>query len=93
VPDLRYRVPAPQELPGTDDAAITTTVDVSDALDAKLRALRAHATQVTVWHGAAGQLCYALSNGLAQPVGTAEFYVLAKGAGDGADRDLFGGLP
>jgi N-acetyl-1-D-myo-inositol-2-amino-2-deoxy-alpha-D-glucopyranoside deacetylase len=92
-PDLPYRVPAPEELPGTDDAAITTTIDVSDALDAKLRALRAHATQVTVWHGAAGHLCYALSNGLAQPVGAAEFFVLAQGSGEGAETDLLGGLP
>ncbi len=90
--DLPFRLPEPGELPVTDDAIITTTVDISEHLSAKLRALRAHSTQVSVWQDGAGGASYALSNGIAQPVAQAEFYVLASGSGAGADSDLFGGL-
>ncbi len=90
--DLPFRLPRPGELPVTDDADITTTVDISDHLSAKLRALRAHSTQVSVWQDGAGGASYALSNGIAQPVVREEFYVLAKGTGAGAETDLFGGL-
>jgi N-acetyl-1-D-myo-inositol-2-amino-2-deoxy-alpha-D-glucopyranoside deacetylase len=89
---LPFRLPRPGELPVTEDAEITTVVPVSDVLPAKLAAMRAHATQVTVWQGADGQRCYALSNGIAQPIVTEEFYVLARGSTDGAATDLFGGL-
>ena len=91
VDGLPYRLPAPGELPVTDDSRITTTVSVADVLSAKLRALRAHATQISVWQADDG-LCYALSNGIAQPIPAAEFYVLAQGDPAGADADLFGGL-
>ncbi len=57
-----------------------------------MEALAAHSTQVSVWQGAEGALAYALSNGIAQPLPPAEFYLLARGDGDGADADLFGGL-
>jgi N-acetyl-1-D-myo-inositol-2-amino-2-deoxy-alpha-D-glucopyranoside deacetylase len=87
-----FRLPRPGELPVTEDAEITTVVPVSDVLPAKLAAMRAHATQVTVWQGADGERCYALSNGIAQPIVTEEFYVLARGRADGAATDLFGGL-
>jgi N-acetyl-1-D-myo-inositol-2-amino-2-deoxy-alpha-D-glucopyranoside deacetylase len=90
--DLPFRLPEPGELPVTDDAIITTTVDISEHLSAKLRALRAHPTQVSVWQDGAGGASYALSNGIAQPVVQEEFYVLAKGSGAGAETDLFGGL-
>jgi N-acetyl-1-D-myo-inositol-2-amino-2-deoxy-alpha-D-glucopyranoside deacetylase len=89
---LPYRLPAPGELPVTDDARITTTVSIADALSAKLRAMRAHATQISVWQAADGAHCYALSNGIAQPIPAAEFYVLAQGDPAGSDADLFGGL-
>ena len=92
LPDLPFRLPEPDELPVTDDAIITTTVDITDHLSAKLRALRAHSTQVSVWQDGAGGASYALSNGIAQPVVRGEFYVLAKGSGAGAETDLFGGL-
>jgi N-acetyl-1-D-myo-inositol-2-amino-2-deoxy-alpha-D-glucopyranoside deacetylase len=97
VDGLPFRLPEPGELPVTDDAEITTTVRVADHLPAKLRALRAHATQVSVWQGEDGVHSYALSNGIAQPIVDDEFYVLAT-ATDGADSvgtiggDLFGGL-
>lgn len=92
VADLPFRLPEPGELPMTDDALITTTVSTSDVLSSKLRALGAHATQVSVWQGGDGAVAYALSNGIAQPIPAAEFYVLARGAGAGAETDLFGGL-
>lgn len=92
VPDLPYRLPEPDELPVTDDAHITTTVAIADVLSVKLRALRAHATQISVWQSADGAHCYALSNGIAQPIPAAEFFVLAGGEPAGAESDLFGGM-
>ncbi|MEU4744512.1 N-acetyl-1-D-myo-inositol-2-amino-2-deoxy-alpha-D-glucopyranoside deacetylase [Actinosynnema sp. NPDC023658] len=92
IPDLPWRLPAEGELPVTDDAAITTTIDISEHLVAKLRALRAHSTQIGVWQDGAGRAAYALSNGIAQPVVQAEHYVLVKGPAEGAETDLFGGL-
>lgn len=90
VDDRPFRMPAPGELAGTDEP-VTTTVGIAEALDAKLRALRAHATQVSVWQSA-GSVCYALSNGIAHPVLDEEHFVLARGDGHGAATDLFGGL-
>ncbi|SDN09497.1 N-acetyl-1-D-myo-inositol-2-amino-2-deoxy-alpha-D-glucopyranoside deacetylase [Allokutzneria albata] len=90
VEGLPFRLPAPGELPVTEDAEITTTVDVSENLTAKLGALRAHATQVQVWQAGDGTAAYALSNGIAQPLVAAEYYVLAKGSAEGAETDLFG---
>jgi len=93
LPDLPFRLPAPGELPVTDDAAITTTVPIAEVSESKVRALRAHSTQVSVWQSADGSVhCYALSNRVAQPLPAAEFYVLAEGDPDGAAADLFGGL-
>jgi N-acetyl-1-D-myo-inositol-2-amino-2-deoxy-alpha-D-glucopyranoside deacetylase len=92
VDGLPYRLPRPGELPMTDDAEITTVVPIAESLPAKLAALRAHGTQVSVWQSAKGEYCYALSNGIAQPIVTAEYYVLARGDADGAEADLFGGL-
>jgi N-acetyl-1-D-myo-inositol-2-amino-2-deoxy-alpha-D-glucopyranoside deacetylase len=89
---LPFRLPEPGELPVTDDSQITTTVSIADVLSLKLRALQAHATQVSVWQAVDGAHSYALSNGIAQPIPAAEFYVLARGAAEGADTDLFGGL-
>ena len=85
---LPYRLPAPDELPAVDDATITTVIDIEDHLPAKLRALRAHATQISVW----GEHAYALSNGIALPVRAHEHYVQATGSRAAAATDLFGGL-
>ncbi|TCP56243.1 N-acetyl-1-D-myo-inositol-2-amino-2-deoxy-alpha-D-glucopyranoside deacetylase [Tamaricihabitans halophyticus] len=90
-PEVPYRVPALSELSVTEDAEITTVVQIAEVLPAKLRALHAHATQVNVWDSAQGR-CYALSNQLAQPIVDAEYYVLASGPAEGAETDLFGGL-
>lgn len=92
VADLPHRLPEPGELPVTPDDEITTVVAIADHLDAKLRALRAHQTQVTVWQDDSGSSCYALSNDIAQPIVGHEYYILASGSPDGAGSDLFGGL-
>ncbi|WP_031467277.1 N-acetyl-1-D-myo-inositol-2-amino-2-deoxy-alpha-D-glucopyranoside deacetylase [Sciscionella sediminilitoris] len=90
---LPYRMPAEDELHLTEDERIDVAVDVTNHIPAKLSALRAHATQVSVWQGSgAGECSYALSNGIAAPVLGSEFYVLAKGDRAGLDGDLFGGL-
>ncbi|WP_137813107.1 N-acetyl-1-D-myo-inositol-2-amino-2-deoxy-alpha-D-glucopyranoside deacetylase [Gandjariella thermophila] len=92
VDGLPFRLPEPGELPVTEDEKITTAVDISAHLQAKLGALQAHATQISVWRGGEGVASYALSNGIAQPVVDHEYYVLARGPADGAETDLFGGL-
>ncbi|TDV47075.1 N-acetyl-1-D-myo-inositol-2-amino-2-deoxy-alpha-D-glucopyranoside deacetylase [Actinophytocola oryzae] len=90
--DLPFRLPEPDELPVTDDDVITTVVDTAEALSVKMRAMAAHPTQITVWHGGEGERAYALSNGIAQPIPPAEFYLLGRGPAEGAATDLFGGL-
>jgi N-acetyl-1-D-myo-inositol-2-amino-2-deoxy-alpha-D-glucopyranoside deacetylase len=79
---------------GYPDDAITAVVDARDQLPAKVAALRAHATQVTVApNGQSG----ALSNNIALPIGAVEHYVLVSGTpGERDDRgwetDLLAGL-
>lgn len=68
------------------DERIDAVIDAGPAaLAAKVAALRAHATQVSV--GPSGR-AFALSNGLAQPVLAAEHYILA--AGRPGERDARG---
>ncbi|MCR3722362.1 MULTISPECIES: N-acetyl-1-D-myo-inositol-2-amino-2-deoxy-alpha-D-glucopyranoside deacetylase [Prauserella salsuginis group] len=85
--DVGFRVPADDELPTTPDEAVTTVVDIRAHRWRKFAALAAHETQVDV-----GPDCFALSNGIAQPVPGAEHFVLAHGPAEGAETDLFGGL-
>ncbi|MEC3982543.1 N-acetyl-1-D-myo-inositol-2-amino-2-deoxy-alpha-D-glucopyranoside deacetylase [Amycolatopsis sp. H20-H5] len=90
-----FRVPPEGELPVTPDEMITTVLDVEAHLPAKLAALRAHATQLTVH--ADDQSVYqsahfALTNDVAQPIPPHEYFVLAHGPVPGAATDLFGGL-
>ncbi|GAA3572125.1 N-acetyl-1-D-myo-inositol-2-amino-2-deoxy-alpha-D -glucopyranoside deacetylase [Amycolatopsis ultiminotia] len=85
-----FRVPADDELPSVPDEKIATALDISAHLPAKLAALRAHETQLTVTDGAV--VHFALTNSIAQPLGRAEHFVLARGDADGAATDLFGGL-
>lgn len=92
MPELPFRLPEPGELAVTDDTLITTVIDTSEVLSVKVRAMAAHPTQITVWHGSDGEQAYALSNGIAQPIPPAEFYLLGHGSGEGASEDLFGGL-
>ena len=77
-----------------DDADIDAVIDAPDSHAAKVAALRAHLTQVTVADG--GRAC-ALSNDVALPILASEHYVLARGlAGERDDRgwetDLLAGL-
>ena len=86
-------VPRSQLPTGVPDELVTTAVDGSAHLDAKLAALRAHATQITV----DGRF-FALADGVAQPVFATECFRLVRGragAPDGPGRretDLFAGL-
>ncbi|MFK4143994.1 N-acetyl-1-D-myo-inositol-2-amino-2-deoxy-alpha-D-glucopyranoside deacetylase [Streptomyces sp. NPDC004065] len=80
------------DVPGVvDDGRVTAAVDGSAYAAAKAAAMRAHATQIEV----AGEY-FALSNGLAQPVFTTEYYELVRGRGvpdaDGMESDLFAGV-
>lgn len=90
--ELPFRRPVDGELPSVPDECIATTIDIAAYRDAKIAALRAHRTQVSVPPHAAGQSYYALSNEIAQPVLDAEYFVLARGVPDDAATDLFGGL-
>jgi N-acetyl-1-D-myo-inositol-2-amino-2-deoxy-alpha-D-glucopyranoside deacetylase len=91
LPDLPFRLPEAGELSTVDEGVIDTVLDVRAQLPAKLRALRAHSTQLTVWESGDAR-AFALSNGIAQPVLEAEYFTLADGPAEGAATDLFGGL-
>jgi N-acetyl-1-D-myo-inositol-2-amino-2-deoxy-alpha-D-glucopyranoside deacetylase len=93
-PGMPFPVRADYPRPVGRDADVTTRVDVSAQLPAKIAALRAHATQLQVWEGSSGVRAYALADGFAQPLPEVEEYVLAGGADPEQVRsDLFGGLP
>ena len=79
---------------GYPDDAIDAVMDAPDHLPAKVAALRAHATQVTV--APDGRSC-ALSNNIALPIGGVEHYILAAGTPGARDdrgweTDLLAGL-
>jgi N-acetyl-1-D-myo-inositol-2-amino-2-deoxy-alpha-D-glucopyranoside deacetylase len=74
------------------DDQLSAVVVADDFADAKLRAMKAHATQITV-----DGPFFALSNNLGDQVWGTEFYRLAKGVQgptneDGLETDLFAGL-
>ncbi|GGW32397.1 1D-myo-inositol 2-acetamido-2-deoxy-alpha-D-glucopyranoside deacetylase [Streptomyces lucensis JCM 4490] len=76
------------DVPGVvDDERITAAIDGGAHAAAKAAAMRAHATQIEV----AGS-CFALSNELAQPLFTTEYYELVRGPGQPGETDLFAGL-
>jgi len=82
----------PDDLPfATDDALITTEITGPEFLKAKMDALRAHATQVSVDGG-----FFALSNNLGSQVFSTEYFRLAEGElgelVDGHELDLFSGV-
>ncbi|SFW65816.1 N-acetyl-1-D-myo-inositol-2-amino-2-deoxy-alpha-D-glucopyranoside deacetylase [Amycolatopsis australiensis] len=87
---VTFTVPDDDELPATPDEEITTVLDVTAYLPAKLAALRAHATQLAVVDGDVPY--FALTNRLAQPIPARDTFVLAHGPAEGAADDLFGGL-
>ncbi|WP_197376594.1 N-acetyl-1-D-myo-inositol-2-amino-2-deoxy-alpha-D-glucopyranoside deacetylase [Mycolicibacterium baixiangningiae] len=94
VPEAWIRIDA-EDVPFLyPDDQIDAVVDAGDSLEAKVAALRAHATQVSVAPN--GQSC-ALSNHIAMPIPADEHYVLASGdAGPrderGWETDLLAGL-
>jgi N-acetyl-1-D-myo-inositol-2-amino-2-deoxy-alpha-D-glucopyranoside deacetylase len=83
----------PDDLPfACEDSLITTAIDGARFTDAKMAALAAHRTQVTVDGG-----FFALSNNLGSQVWGTEYYRLARGIGSpdsGSDKesDLFAGI-
>ena len=94
VPPEWVRIPIDQVPFGYPDDAIDAVIEVADQLPAKVAALRAHATQVTV--APDGRSC-ALSNNIALPIGAIEHYILAAGTpgerdGRGWETDLLAGL-
>jgi N-acetyl-1-D-myo-inositol-2-amino-2-deoxy-alpha-D-glucopyranoside deacetylase len=81
-------------LPGfvVPDEQLSAVVVADDFADAKLRAMRAHATQIAV-----DGPFFALSNNIGNQVWGTEFYRIAKGKrgpvnDDGLETDLFAGL-
>jgi N-acetyl-1-D-myo-inositol-2-amino-2-deoxy-alpha-D-glucopyranoside deacetylase len=92
--DLFEGVASADDLPfGVPDERVTTQVDATDHLDAKLAALRAHASQVSV-----DAPFFALSNKLGQKAFGLEHFQLVRGVrgpGDGPhgwETDLFAGI-
>ncbi|CUW30882.1 MULTISPECIES: N-acetyl-1-D-myo-inositol-2-amino-2-deoxy-alpha-D-glucopyranoside deacetylase [Streptomyces] len=76
------------DVPGVvADERITTAVDGTAHAAAKAAAMRAHATQIEV-----AEPYFALSNALAQPLFTTEYYELVRGPGQRGETDLFAGL-
>jgi N-acetyl-1-D-myo-inositol-2-amino-2-deoxy-alpha-D-glucopyranoside deacetylase len=79
LPDPRGPFPAV----AVDDESVGILVDTTAVRDRVLAALRAHATQVQAARLVEGEAelvgCYALSDGLLQPLLTAEGYVQVSG--------------
>ena len=74
------------------DELLSACVDGNEYAEAKIRAMRAHATQIAV-----DGPFFALSNNLGNQVWGQEFYRIAKGQrgplnDDGLETDLFAGL-
>jgi N-acetyl-1-D-myo-inositol-2-amino-2-deoxy-alpha-D-glucopyranoside deacetylase len=88
------RVESVDELPfGTEDDKVTTEIDARDYLDAKLAAMRAHATQIAV-----DSPFFALSDKVGRRALGTEYYTLLAGPqgpadpATGRETDLFAGL-
>ena len=83
---LPHWTPAGEAVAGDfPDDRIDAVIEAADVRAAKIAAMKAHATQITV--GPTGR-AFALSNNAAQPLLDAEHYVLA--AGDAGPRDARG---
>ena len=84
-----------EDLPfGVPDEMVTTEIDASEHLEAKVAAMRAHKTQIAV-----DGPFFALSNNVGQRAFGVEHFILGRGergpgAGElGREDDLFAGLP
>ena len=87
-------VPSVDDLPFVAaDRDVTAVVDASAYTSAKIAAMRAHATQISV-----DEPFFALSNNLGRPISGVEHYRLVRGAPggardrDGHETDLFAGV-
>ncbi|MGH3343114.1 MAG: N-acetyl-1-D-myo-inositol-2-amino-2-deoxy-alpha-D-glucopyranoside deacetylase [Carbonactinosporaceae bacterium] len=89
--DLERAEDAPFVVP---DELVSTRLDGTAHVDAKIAAMRAHATQISV-----DGPFFALSNNLGQQIWAQEYYRLVQGergpdvGPDGRESDLFSGLP
>ncbi len=87
-------VDSADDLPfGNPDEDVTTEVDARDHLDAKIAAMRAHATQIAV-----DGPFFALSNNVGHKAMGLEYFILARGQEGprepgGRENDLFAGIP
>jgi N-acetyl-1-D-myo-inositol-2-amino-2-deoxy-alpha-D-glucopyranoside deacetylase len=85
-----FGVDSADDLPfGNPDDEVTTEVDARDHLDAKVAAMRAHATQIAV-----DGPFFALSDNVGQKAMGVEYFVLARGdreSGSAREPGLFGG--
>jgi N-acetyl-1-D-myo-inositol-2-amino-2-deoxy-alpha-D-glucopyranoside deacetylase len=87
--------PETDEMPSfvLPDELVTTKIDGMDQVEAKMAAMRAHATQITV-----DGPFFALSNNLGNQIWGVEYYRLVQGRPgterdlDGRETDLFAGL-
>lgn len=76
-----------------DDSFVTTLIDGNNYVDAKMAAMKAHATQISV-----DGPFFALSNNLGLQVWGHEYYTLVKGEksspfdGQGREQDIFAGI-
>jgi N-acetyl-1-D-myo-inositol-2-amino-2-deoxy-alpha-D-glucopyranoside deacetylase len=84
----------PDDMPfAVDDALVTTAIEAGDYLPAKVAAMRAHATQISLDSG-----FFALSNNLGAPAMAVEYFTLARGVpagpqdSKGRHTDLFAGI-
>ncbi len=72
---------------GNPDDEVTTTIDATAFLPAKLAAMRAHATQISV-----DEPFFALSDHVGHVARGTEHYVLSNGVLTERETDLFGGI-
>jgi len=89
-----FGIRSPEELTfGDPDEIVTTEVDAGDFLEAKMDAMRAHATQISV-----DGPFFALSNNIGQRAFGSEFFRLVRGtpgvdlASGARETDLFAGI-
>lgn len=91
--DSDFAAMDPDDIPfACEDSLITTAIEANEFTDAKMAALAAHRTQVTVDGG-----FFALSNNLGSQVWGTEYFRLARGqlgplSDDGKETDLFAGV-
>lgn len=91
---VNFGVADVDDLPfGVDDELVTTEIDATGFGDAKMKALAAHRTQISV-----DGVFFALSNTLGREILATEHYRLVRGKlgadrnADGRESDLFAGL-